>query len=211
MNGPLRRHDLSVIAAQLFPTGTLAVSARRGESHRVFTQCSSGVNPFKTICCVDSRASKYRCHNAFCRRLDGEGESTPSCSLFVANAMPRGKETAGCRAEWGESRFVFSVWLACLWVQATAAHAQVSPTQQRQGTIRGTVLDASSGRPVIGAGAEVVEVKKTATRTDLDGHFDIDVAPGTYLVRLPASPSTRGRSSTTSKWRRERRRASAPA
>ena len=78
------------------------------------------------------------------------------------------------------------VSLACPWVQATAAHAQAPPTQQRQGTIRGTVLDASSGRPVIGAGAEVVEMKKTATRTDLDGHFDIDVAPGTYRVRLSA-------------------------
>ena len=79
------------------------------------------------------------------------------------------------------------VSLACPWVQATAAHAQAPPTQQRQGTIRGTVLDASSGRPVIGAGAEVVEMKKAATRTDLDGHFDIDVAPGTYRVRLSAA------------------------
>src|SRR5262245_44671581 len=47
------------------------------------------------------------------------------------------------------------------------------------GTIAGTVLDASSGDPLIDAGVEVVGKNRTV-RTDLDGKYRLQLPPGTY-------------------------------
>jgi carboxypeptidase family protein/TonB-dependent receptor-like protein len=54
---------------------------------------------------------------------------------------------------------------------------------QETGTITGTVLDKSSGDPIIEAGVEVVGTGKTV-RTDLDGKYRIAVPPGNYEVRI---------------------------
>ena len=65
----------------------------------------------------------------------------------------------------------------------SSVHAQDGAPAENSGTISGTVLDKSTGDPLIDAGVEVVEIKRTR-RTDLDGKFRITVAPGTYTVRF---------------------------
>jgi hypothetical protein len=54
---------------------------------------------------------------------------------------------------------------------------------QQVGTVSGTVLDKSSGDPIIEAGVEVVGQGKTV-RTDLDGKFSVKLPPGTYELRI---------------------------
>jgi len=63
------------------------------------------------------------------------------------------------------------------WAQAAAT------TEAAQGTIAGVVRDAVSGDPIIEAGVEVFESHQK-TRTDLDGKYSVEVAPGTYQVRM---------------------------
>src|SRR5258706_6321373 len=53
------------------------------------------------------------------------------------------------------------------------------------GTISGTVVDKSTGDPIIEAGVEVIDQGKT-TKTDLDGRFTIKIAPGSYQLRISA-------------------------
>lgn len=52
------------------------------------------------------------------------------------------------------------------------------------GTIRGTILEASSGLTVIGANVVLAEDEATGSTTDLDGEFTILVAPGTYALKI---------------------------
>lgn len=60
---------------------------------------------------------------------------------------------------------LLSAWAFCL-----TAHAQIS----------GTVLEASTGEPIIGA--SVLEVGTTSgSITDFDGHFTLQVSEGTKL------------------------------
>jgi hypothetical protein len=70
------------------------------------------------------------------------------------------------------------------------ARAQESGGAPQQGTVAGRVLDKSTGDPTIEAGVEVVDLGKR-TRTDLDGKFKRQLAPGTYQLRLFA-PLYRG-------------------
>ncbi len=51
------------------------------------------------------------------------------------------------------------------------------------GTIRGTVIEDETGEPIIGANILIVEAG-TGNVTDLDGQFSIDMAPGTYTVKI---------------------------
>src|SRR5215471_6639704 len=55
--------------------------------------------------------------------------------------------------------------------------------QTETGTLSGTVIDKSTGDPIIEAGVEVVDGGKKAT-TDLDGHFKLELPPGTYQLRV---------------------------
>ena len=69
------------------------------------------------------------------------------------------------------------------------ARAQEAPTQgavAAGSAISGTVLDDSTGEPIIDAGVEVVRQNKKA-RTDVDGKFRIPIAPGGYQVRFFAA------------------------
>ena len=65
------------------------------------------------------------------------------------------------------------------------AAAQEGTTGEPLGTVSGTVIDDSSGEPLIDAGVEVVGRNRTA-RTGIDGRFSIRVEPGTYEVRVYA-------------------------
>ena len=57
------------------------------------------------------------------------------------------------------------------------------PPPAEVGTISGTVVNKSTGDPIIEAGVEVVDQGKTS-KTDLDGRFTIKIAPGTYQIRI---------------------------
>ncbi len=70
---------------------------------------------------------------------------------------------------------IFQVLLVTLFVGVSmAATAQYA-------AIRGQVIDDASGETIIGA-AVVIEGTTTGASTDLDGKFEIKVAPGTYNV-----------------------------
>jgi outer membrane receptor protein involved in Fe transport len=53
------------------------------------------------------------------------------------------------------------------------------------GTVVGTVLDKTTGDPLIQAGVEVVGQPKHF-ETDMDGHFTVKLPPGTYEFRISA-------------------------
>jgi len=63
--------------------------------------------------------------------------------------------------------------------QSTAPAAPAAET----GTVAGTVVDKSTGDPVIEAGVEVVDTNKKVS-TDLDGRYKLDLPPGTYQLRF---------------------------
>lgn len=50
-----------------------------------------------------------------------------------------------------------------------------------QGKIRGTIIDSENGEPVFGA-TIVVRSEKKFAKTDFDGKYDLDIAPGDYDV-----------------------------
>ncbi|GAB3650099.1 TonB-dependent receptor [Echinicola sediminis] len=51
----------------------------------------------------------------------------------------------------------------------------------QQGTIRGSIIDEGLGEPLIGVSVLVKETQ-TGAVTDLDGEFEIQLAPGTYTI-----------------------------
>lgn len=51
----------------------------------------------------------------------------------------------------------------------------------QQGTIRGNIIDEGLGEPLIGVSVLVKETQ-TGAVTDLDGAFEIKLAPGTYSL-----------------------------
>jgi outer membrane receptor protein involved in Fe transport len=71
---------------------------------------------------------------------------------------------------------------------ATSVRAQPAgqPAAAGRGAVVGTVLDASSGLPIVGAMVQVVGQPKLRTETDLDGKFKLSVPPGTYDLRVSA-------------------------
>lgn len=54
---------------------------------------------------------------------------------------------------------------------------------QENGTLRGTVIEEASGDPLYGV-TILVKGTSTGTTTDFDGKFDLDIAPGTYDLRI---------------------------
>jgi len=90
--------------------------------------------------------------------------------------------------------------MAVLWVLIAACGAATrgtaraqDPTQaeaQKPGIVSGTVIDKSTGDPIIEAGVEIVGTGKRV-KTDLDGRFTVRVPPGTYEIRVFA-PDYRG-------------------
>jgi len=66
---------------------------------------------------------------------------------------------------------------------ATSTHAQAPAPSGAVGTIAGQVIDASTGDPIIEAGVEIVDLKRTV-RTDLDGRFSVKVPAGTHQLRF---------------------------
>src|SRR5262249_15778766 len=70
------------------------------------------------------------------------------------------------------------------WAQEPAAAPTPSPSAE-MGTVVGTVLDKSTGDPLIQAGVEVVGQGKRI-ETDMDGHFTVKLPPGTYEFRISA-------------------------
>src|SRR5262245_39143686 len=69
-----------------------------------------------------------------------------------------------------------------LWAQEPTAAPAPPP---EQGTLIGTVLDKTTGDPLIQATVEVVGQAKRV-ETDMDGHFTLKLAPGTYELRISA-------------------------
>src|SRR5215471_3593060 len=67
-----------------------------------------------------------------------------------------------------------------LWAQEPTA-APAPPAEQ--GTLVGTVLDKTTGDPLVQANVEVVGQAKRV-ETDMDGHFTLKLAPGTYELRI---------------------------
>lgn len=61
--------------------------------------------------------------------------------------------------------------------------AQLGYGQSQEGTIRGKVIDASSGEPLIGVNVLVVGTSQGAS-TDVDGAFNLEVGSGTHNLRL---------------------------
>lgn len=51
------------------------------------------------------------------------------------------------------------------------------------GTVKGRVLDATSGAPLIGATVSV-EGKEYATKSDFEGNFSLPLPPGTYQIKI---------------------------
>jgi len=81
--------------------------------------------------------------------------------------------------------------MAALSVLVTAwAVLAVRPVQaDSPGVLSGTVYDASSGEPLVGAGVTVLDTEYRA-RTDEEGKFRLEVAPGTYSLRVAAPTYT---------------------
>ena len=61
---------------------------------------------------------------------------------------------------------------------------RVSNARGQQGTLTGTVLDATTARPINGATVEVVGQSEIRVRTDLDGKFALPLPVGTYELRV---------------------------
>lgn len=62
--------------------------------------------------------------------------------------------------------------LACLFLSASVAMAQTS-------SVKGTVLSAEDGQPVIGASVGVKEVPTIGAITDVNGKFELNNLPST--------------------------------
>lgn len=86
------------------------------------------------------------------------------------------------------TRFVSVVTVVLLVLGVGPAAAQDQPTAPAAGVgvVAGTVVDASSGEPLIDAGVEVVGKNRTV-RTDLDGKYRLQLPPGTYQLRFFAA------------------------
>lgn len=69
--------------------------------------------------------------------------------------------------------------LTFLFVALTAG----SSYAQNKGTIRGTVIDDETGETIFGVTVLVVETS-SGTTTDFDGKFSVDLAAGTYTLRI---------------------------
>jgi len=82
------------------------------------------------------------------------------------------------------------VALVCAVCAFLGADTGVAQEPSASGTIRGMVVDQSSGAPVVEAIIEVVGTP-IRTRTDLDGRYLLRVPPGTYELRVIA-PLYRG-------------------
>jgi hypothetical protein len=75
-------------------------------------------------------------------------------------------------------------------ISVALAQEAAGAEAQTPGVITGTIIDKSTGDPVIEAGVEVLGAAKRV-KTDLDGKFRVRVPPGTYEVRVFA-PDYRG-------------------
>src|SRR5262249_47510457 len=69
-----------------------------------------------------------------------------------------------------------------LWAQEPTA---APPPAPELGTVTGTVLDKTTGDPLIQASVEVVGQAKRF-ETDMDGRFTLKLPPGTYELRISA-------------------------
>ncbi len=79
------------------------------------------------------------------------------------------------------SRVVLALGILTLTTARLAAEGP-APAAPR-GVIAGKILDAATGDPIIEAGVEVVQTGQRV-RTDLDGKFELKVAPGAYELRI---------------------------
>lgn len=75
--------------------------------------------------------------------------------------------------------------LFLLGASAARAQAPAQPAAPGRVSVVGTVLDTSTGQPIVGASVQVVG-QKARTDSDQDGNFKLAVAPGTYDVRVSA-------------------------
>ena len=77
-----------------------------------------------------------------------------------------------------------------LWVIA-AILVICGATDMLAQTLRGTVTDALTGEPLIGATVRVVELDGAGAVADVDGNYKIDVKqPGRYTPWRPATSAT---------------------
>ncbi len=72
-------------------------------------------------------------------------------------------------------KYFYSILLFLIFTQAIVA--------QNEGTVRGIVLDKTSGESMIGANIAVVGTDQ-GTVTDIDGNFDLNLVPGTYSLQI---------------------------
>src|SRR5262245_8995459 len=82
----------------------------------------------------------------------------------------------------GSGRWVVRVAFLVALGRGNAPAEEPTPSGA-DGTIKGVVLDKTSGDPVIEAGVEVVGTGVKA-KTDLDGRYAVKVPPGEYEVRI---------------------------
>ncbi len=57
-------------------------------------------------------------------------------------------------------------------------------TLAQSGEIRGNIIEKSTGEPMIGANVIIESLVATGTTADLDGHYSLKVAPGTYTLKI---------------------------
>src|SRR4029450_5958518 len=80
--------------------------------------------------------------------------------------------------------------LVCVLFLLGATVARAQPAEPRpaagRGTVAGTVRDAPTAQPIVGATVQVVGQPKLRTETDFDGKFKLSVPLGTYDVRFSA-------------------------
>ena len=64
-------------------------------------------------------------------------------------------------------------------------HVETTPVEGEAGAVRGTVRDAKSGDPLIGAYVEAVGTAYVA-KTDFDGNYTLELPVGTHRIRIRA-------------------------
>ena len=85
------------------------------------------------------------------------------------------------------SKIINYLAIFCLFLMGSQLTAQ-------EGTVRGTMTDKSSGEVLMFANVYVADNPTLGTDTDIDGAFEIKLAPGTYNLKaclLYTSPSPR--------------------
>jgi len=84
------------------------------------------------------------------------------------------------------SAIITGIFILCSGILfATANSASLNIDVENRATITGSVLDAQSGEPIVGAEVVLVELNQTTT-TDENGDFSLEAEPGEYTLEVEA-------------------------